>query len=313
MRGLFCTAVLVVAAVIAAPAGAGTVTAGGFPMAVTYTAGAGETNNVVIQQASSPTHVMSISDTAGVTAGGGCTQIDATHANCGSLNAGPLTANLGDQNDSLTYGETGISFTITANGGTGNDTISTNGIGMFGPAGRSATLNGEDGDDTLTGGSNNDTIDGGAGADTLSGAGNNDTVNGGFDGDIVNGGDGNDTLNGGYGADTLQGTIGHDTLEGGPGPDAYFGGDGDDLLKNSYDNDDLNGNAGTDTVDYSTIGESIDSSCFPVPVPDRRRGHASTTSRTTGAGISTRPATSWPPTTSTPTSRRSSAPRRRTR
>jgi Ca2+-binding RTX toxin-like protein len=255
MRGRVCFAALVAAAVFAAPAQASTLTATGLG-AVTFTAGAGETNTVTVSLISS--FQLNVTDLAGVTAGSGCTQDTATTAHCSVLNSPGMTFALGDQADSLTYTESAFGYNgMVFNGGTGNDTITVT-------SGRNVTINGEGGDDNLTGGPGFDTINGGVGADTLSGAGGNDGLDGGDENDWLVGGDGNDSLLGGAGTDLLQGATGNDTIEGGAGPDNYFGGDGDDLLRNSYHNDDLNGNAGTDTVDYSLIGASFDLGCVPV-------------------------------------------------
>src|SRR5206468_3820931 len=60
-----------------------------------------------------------------------------------------------------------------------------------------ATLNGNGGDDTLTGGNLNDALDGGVGADALTGGGGNDTLTGGAGADqfiFVNANNGVDTI-----------------------------------------------------------------------------------------------------------------------
>ena len=64
----------------------------------------------------------------------------------------------------------------TVNAGTGNDTIDASNI----PATtvKPLTLNGEEGNDTITGGPNGDTISGGEGDDIIIASPGNDTVNG---------------------------------------------------------------------------------------------------------------------------------------
>ena len=212
-------------------------------MAVTYTAGAGETNNVVIQQASSPTHVMSISDmpespreaaarrsTRRTPTAGASTPVPLTPVPWGPERLADLRGdrNLVHDHRQRRYGERHDFDEWDRDVRSGQ--------------GAPRRSNGEDGDDTLTGGSNNDTVDGGAGADTLSGAGNNDTVNGGFDGDIVKRRHGNDTLNGGHGDDTPPRDDRPRHASGRPGaatptPAATA----TTASRNSYDNDDLNG------------------------------------------------------------------------
>ena len=86
---------------------------------------------------------------------------------------------------------TGIG-TVTLNGGGGNDTL-------LGAASRVNVLNGDDGNDSLKGGSLKDTLSGGIGNDSLLGMG---------DADKLFGQDGDDTLLGGTGSDTLDGGTG---------------------------------------------------------------------------------------------------------
>jgi Ca2+-binding RTX toxin-like protein len=94
-------------------------------------------------------------------------------------------------------------FTIVVNGGEGNDSLTvlakTTEIA-------SATLNGEAGDDVLTGADTNDVLNGGEGNDRLIGAKGTD---------LMDGGGGNDTLvwNNGDGSDRMNGEAGTDTAE----------------------------------------------------------------------------------------------------
>lgn len=102
-----------------------------------------------------------------------------------------------------------------------------------------ATINGGDGNDTLTGSINGDTLNGENGADTLFGQDGNDTLSGGQNNDVLWGGADNDTLNGNNGSDVLNGGTGNDKL---------FGNGGDDVLKGSTGDDTLSGNAGADQL-----------------------------------------------------------------
>lgn len=156
--------------------------------------------------------------------------------------------------------------------------------------------NGGAGNDTITTGSGNDTLDGGSGADDLTGGAGNDTyyvddagdqvheaADGGTDeivttvsltlsdnvenarlaqGELsvtgngmsnrITGSEDNDTISGGGGDDALIGSFGDDLLQGGAGSDRFYysAGDGDDILAD-------NGPAGdTDTLLLSHLALS---------------------------------------------------------
>jgi Ca2+-binding RTX toxin-like protein len=115
---------------------------------------------------------------------------------------------------------------------------------------------GEDGPDTVRGGSGDERLEGGSGPDSIDGGGGNDRVYGatlqnpgaGADADQLAGGPGDDRLfgsggpdrlDGGPSADQLDGSGGADDLRGGDGPDALIGGDGPDLA---------DGGPGDDTI-----------------------------------------------------------------
>ena len=103
-------------------------------------------------------------------------------------------------------------------GRSGNDQISLNEVNGALPV---AQLFGEDGNDTLTGGSGNDLLDGGADSDTLLGKGGADSLYGGDGDDTLTGGDANDFVQGGIGNDRIIWNPGDDTdvNEGGAGVD----------------------------------------------------------------------------------------------
>ena len=112
---------------------------------------------------------------------------------------------------------------------------------------RGVTINGTEGNDSITTRYGNRVIiDGLDGDDYLAGADLND---------VLRGGDGNDTLSGGAGNDLLDGGPGNDTLYGGAGDDTfiYGRGYGNDLI---YDNASSGG--GYDTVEF-TEGLTADS------------------------------------------------------
>src|SRR5436305_1601835 len=94
-------------------------------------------------------------------------------------------------------------FSVVVNGGDGNDSLT-----VLAKTSEivSATLNGDGGDDVLTGADTNDLLAGGAGNDRLVGAKGTDSMTG---------GDGNDTMvwNNGDGSDRMNGEAGNDAVE----------------------------------------------------------------------------------------------------
>ena len=123
---------------------------------------------------------------------------------------------------------------VVANAGGDDDDLDASGL-----TDTPATLNGGDGDDSLSGGDAADTVNGEAGSDGVDGGAGNDTVDGGADADFASGGGGDDTVNGGSGDDFVFGDDGNDVVRGGAGADSLVGDRG---------NDDLGGGEGYDTV-----------------------------------------------------------------
>lgn len=93
------------------------------------------------------------------------------------------------------------------------------------------SVNGGDGNDTITGSARNDVIDGGAGDDFIKGGSGSDNILGGSGNDKSLGGSGNDTISGGAGNDTSGGQAGDDVLIGEEGNDKLDGGIGTDTIK----------------------------------------------------------------------------------
>lgn len=136
-------------------------------------------------------------------------------------------------------------LSISVNGGNGNDTITATGA-VLGNA--RLLLNGDAGNDTITGSAEDDTILGGDGDDMISGDAGNDTLRGGLGNDSLAGGDDDDLLEGEDGNDTLQGDAGNDSLLGSFGDDVLLGGDGDDTARGGFGSDALNGMSGNDSL-----------------------------------------------------------------
>ncbi|HET7048217.1 MAG TPA: calcium-binding protein [Solirubrobacteraceae bacterium] len=127
----------------------------------------------------------------------------------GLLVHGQTTGGLNSSSDwdSATAGDQTVpangTFTVVVNGGDGNDSLT---VLAKNTEVTSATLNGEGGDDVLTGADTNDTLSGGDGNDRLVGAKGVD---------LMSGGAGNDTLvwNNGDGSDRMTGDAGNDAVE----------------------------------------------------------------------------------------------------
>ena len=169
-------------------------------------------------------------------------------------------------------------------GGAGNDS-------MLGQAGDDTfVLNGNDGTDTIVGGTTTNTLGDlidatgmtgpttvtftGSQTGSLSASGTaaafsnilrvnlgsgNDTVFGGSGAESVDGGLGDDSLLGAAGSDTLSGGDGNDTLVGGTGSDTLFGGAGDDrfVIGASDGSDSIVGGTGNDTLDFGGLTAAV--------------------------------------------------------
>jgi hypothetical protein len=104
------------------------------------------------------------------------------------------------------------------------------------------------GNDTASGGAEDERIEGGDGNDDIFGFGGDDNLQGDAGNDKLRGGDGDDVLNGGDNNDDLWGNDGDDVL---------FGGDGNDLLRGDDGADVLNGGSGYDRASYRDASEAI--------------------------------------------------------
>src|SRR5438128_1245111 len=78
-------------------------------------------------------------------------------------------------------------------------------------------------------------IDGGDGNDTLTGTDGPDSISGGDGNDLIHGNGGRDSLDGQTGMDKLFGDAGDDSILGGAGDDLLVGGNGSDTLLGGED------------------------------------------------------------------------------
>jgi len=126
----------------------------------------------------------------------------------------------------------------TVSAGAGNDTVD-------GGAGQSY-LRGDDGNDSLVGGSQFDDINGNMGNDTVSTGAGDDYSVGGKDNDLLFGDAGVDVVWGNLGDDTCDGGDGADQVRGGQGNDSVSGGAGDDFVSGDRGADTISGGSGAD-------------------------------------------------------------------
>lgn len=108
-------------------------------------------------------------------------------------------------------------------------------------------LHGEAGNDTITGGNNNDYLHGGAGDDALTGGNGNDVLVGGDGADVLRDTGATGTTSG---QNLLSGGAGNDALLGGTGAELFAGGTGDDIIDTGGGSDIIvfNRGDGHDTV-----------------------------------------------------------------
>ncbi|HET9740459.1 MAG TPA: calcium-binding protein [Solirubrobacteraceae bacterium] len=112
-------------------------------------------------------------------------------------------------------------FDLTVNAGAGADTVRVNTAAL-----RTVTINGDAGNDSITGSPDNDIINGGNDLDTLNGAAGNDRISGNDANDTMNGDAGNDVMvwNPGDDDDVMNGGAGGGDdaeLNGGNGPESF--------------------------------------------------------------------------------------------
>lgn len=157
----------------------------------------GENNDIKLLPVFGVNDRLEITDTAGISAGNGCTTVSATKVSCAAV-IGNIAAALGPGNDTLTGAS--LDFTsLTAAGEDGNDKISGNSAGDF--------LYGGEGDDQLYGSGGDDTL---GDAFPPGQAGFKTTESG---GDFFYGGAGDDTLLPSLGGDYYSGGAGLDTVD----------------------------------------------------------------------------------------------------
>jgi Ca2+-binding RTX toxin-like protein len=219
---------------------------------VQYKAGKGKQNKVVVTRSG---NTITIDDKVTVKPGKGCKAVkgDKTKVRCTTKRT-PTRVGIYtyDRNDTV-VNKTGLA--MTADGGTGND--------------------------TLTGGPRGDSLRGDSGADRLYGLAGSDGLDGEEGNDRLYGADGNDHLDGSTGNDTLYGGNDHDYLTGMAGNDKEYGGAGVDLFwetsdPSGPDADLLSGGSGSDTVAYTSRSRSVTADADGVRGDDGARNEHDT-------------------------------------
>jgi Ca2+-binding RTX toxin-like protein len=210
-RGSSFGGVIATAAMLLAPAGAQAAAVSG-GSTISYTAAAGETNNLVISR--DATNYI-FADAAGITItpSGGCTSA-ANIATCPVADAFGIQASLGDMADTAAVADSvtvGQLTSVAVFGGPGADTLT----------GGKNIPNQLDGDDDFVN-TGPDVLVGGDMDDSLIDYGGTNTMTGGLGNDRFFGGTGVDTMTGGPGNDSLSSfqTDGPDSFSGGPGEDS---------------------------------------------------------------------------------------------
>jgi Ca2+-binding RTX toxin-like protein len=172
--------------------------------ALTYTAGAGATNSVNVQQLDEQTGDITFYTGSGdtiTTIAAGCAQSDTWPGEVVTCTAGSaVRVDLGDGDD-LGVVSDAVSVPVTIAGGAGRDILED------GP--RANTLDGGPGDDKLTGGAGDDVLLGGDGSDDLQGKAGRDRLDGGAGDDLLHP-DGHEDAS----ADVVDGGPGFDTVDG---------------------------------------------------------------------------------------------------
>jgi Ca2+-binding RTX toxin-like protein len=155
-------------------------------------------------------------------------------------------------------------------GRAGNDTIDLTNVDT-GHGFNESTLNGhitvqgDAGDDLITGGPTSESFTGGDGSDTIDGGAGNDTIDGGAVYDRIHGGDGDDSIHGSTGDDALFGDRQAYGGAGSPGNDVIWGDEGNDdiigghwAITSNDGNDRMYGGSGSDRFFYYGANQGND-------------------------------------------------------
>ena len=212
-------ATICLAGAVLVPSQAGASTASISVNNVYFFATAGETNDVTVEKTGTA-YVLSDPGST-IVPGAGCTAVTANVVSCSTAGITNVDLRLGDLNDKARIADSvrdlGSNFGqgVFIQGDAGDDTLSG---GKFVPNtlyGHTDFFADAPGDDELTGGDLSDTLRGGGGQDVLTGGPDRDNLRGDTGNDIENGGAGDDRIDEGEfsnGADVLTGGTGTDQI-----------------------------------------------------------------------------------------------------
>lgn len=159
---------------------------------------------------------------------------------------------------------------IVVNGGLGDDLINRNPDALPNEVAKPTTIDGGDGNDSISGNKGNNLIDGEGGDDSILAFDGDDAIAAGDGNNVITGGDGRDNLAGGDGNDSISGGAGVDSLTGGGGRDTLQGDNGADYLSSADGSGGiLQGGRGDDTLvgnRTSSLFGNADSDTFFTPV-----------------------------------------------
>ena len=257
---------------------------------LTFSAEAGEANDVTISLAAGTYTITDVGATAAALISAPCTRVDDSTVTCPAAGITALDISTIDLDDRVVVT---ADTAATIKGGRGDDDLSGGpandiviGDGILGETG-SDRVAGGGGDDELFGkaadvsADDPNVLDGGPGRDDLWGAAGADVLAGGADADTLRGFDGDDSGSGGDGNDFVTAGAGNDSFDGGPGndelgsaavfglvvpesgDDRFDGGAGDDLIRpgpgpsGGSDADVLAGGEGRDVVSYGQRVEDL--------------------------------------------------------
>src|SRR4051794_7781492 len=236
-----CAAVLVAAAGLAlAPSVASAARVAAIGGKLQFTAAPGETNTVGLAQAGGS---FTVTDTTAlITPGQGCTPGAPSHqVTCPTAGVTAAVFALGDANDALAV-DRKVTVGALGLGEEGSDTLS--------GGSRADTLLGAAGDDTVDGRGGADDLRGGDGVDTVSYASRVDPLSVSLDGKPDDGEAGeNDSV--AEDIENITGGAGNDRLLGDAADNRLLGNGGNDLLEGMSRTDTMDGGGGSDSVSYA--------------------------------------------------------------
>jgi Ca2+-binding RTX toxin-like protein len=151
----------------------------------------------------------------------------------------------------------GLGYKPVINGNDGNNTLNGGTVGeIFYGFGGNDVINTGEGNNNAFAGDGNDVINAGAGNDILNSGNGNDTVNAGEGKNQVYAGTGNDVVTAGAGDDVIYGGDGNDRIFAGEGVNTVFAGSGDDLIYGGSRADYIDAGAGRDTI-FASEGNNV--------------------------------------------------------